>query len=287
MQELESEDVLDLTADTFRKLTEQYFHNLGQSVDRSVLLDQLQQRTGKDLGEMTSTGKMSGGALDSLLAATSVEIFPVMMPTKDTNFEGISVYLDDKGVAKNLEVNSRMSGIVQACGYPQQTFRGDCFLGRIFDDTEDEWRRINIGLKDVHTDADWVKMTKKQRSGRSANDMTSMADKFGAMNPAHITPNTIEDKEDKGETDQYCWRQTADEVEITFKKEGLLKGDKSKVKVTFARCHLKVEAKGETLIDVDLKLPIQPDECLWTLSDGVLQVTLSKGSEVNWSSLTN
>ena len=51
----------------------------------------------------------------------------------------------------------------EACGYPGQTFRGDCFVGRVFDDTqapsenvwllgkssevEDEWRRMDFTLK--------------------------------------------------------------------------------------------------------------------------------------------
>ena len=32
-------------------------------------------------------------------------------------------------------------------------------------------------------------------------------------------------------------------MEITFKKEGLLKGDKKQVKVSFTKNHLRVEAK--------------------------------------------
>jgi len=286
MQELESDDVEDLTKDTFRELTEKYFAGLGQSVDRSILLDQLTQRTGVDLKEKTSSGELSGGALDALLNATSVEIFPVMLPTKQTNFVGISVYLDDKGVAKGLEENPRMSGLVQACGYPGQTFRGDCFLGRIFDDTEDEWRRTSITLKECNSDADWVQMTRKQRENRSSSDMSSFANKLGVNNPAQVNPGMLEDQAATGETEQYTWRQVDDEVEITFKKEGLLKGDKKQVKVTFSRAHLLVEAKGESLIDADLQGPTHPDESTWTLSDGVLQVMLSKANDDSWTSLT-
>merc|ERR1719373_1156848 len=90
----------------------------------------------------------------------------------------------------------------------------------------------------------------------------------------------------KGETDQYRWRQTEEEVEVTFKKEGLQKGDKKAVKVVFARERLKVEAKGDVLIDSKLHAPTNVDECTWTPSDGELQVTLAKAEPTSWTELT-
>lgn len=288
MQELEyEENIVDLNEDTFRPFIEKYFSGLGQSVDRSILLKQLQERTGMDLQEKAAKGELANEALDKLLASTSVEIFPVMLPTEATNFEAVSVYCDDKGVAKDLEENPRASGLVQACGYPAQTFRGDIFVGRVFDDTKDEWRRIDLTLKDCSTDAAWVLTTKKQRENRSVGDLSSLAGKIGAKNPAHITPDMLQEAAPTGETDQYKWCQKEDEVEVTFKKEGLLKGDKKLVKVVFKRQQLKVEAKGEVLIDSALFGPTNPDESTWTLSDGVLQVTLSKANEESWSTLVN
>merc|ERR1719188_488355 len=124
-----------------------------------------------------------GPDLDKLLTSTSVEIFPVQLPTKEGNFEGVSVYCDDKGIAKNLEENTRMSGLIQASGYHGQTFRGDCFIGRVFDDTEDEWRRMDFTIKDMSTDAAWVSATRKQRQKRNAGDVATMADMVGAKNP--------------------------------------------------------------------------------------------------------
>lgn len=238
-----------------------------------------------DLAEKQAKGEMPSAALDKLLASTSVEIFPVMLPTKATGFEGVSVYCDDKGVAKNLEENPRVSGLVQSCGYPAQTFRGDCFVGRIFDDTEDVWRRIDFSLKDCSTDAAWVAQTRKQRENRSSGDMASLANQIGAKNPAHITPSMLDDAAPKGETEQYSWRQTAEDVEITFKKAGLVKGDKQFVKVTFARQKLKVQFKHEALFDSALCEPTNADESTWTLSDGVLQVTLAKADTASWHTL--
>lgn len=285
MQELIfDKDVVDLSQDPFREFVEKYFAGLGGSVDRSVLLKQLQERTGMDLEAKQKSGEMPGEALDRMLASSSVEIFPVMLPMKETGFHAISVYCDDKGVAKNLDENPRASGLVQAAGYPGQTFRGDCFVGRVFDDTEDEWRRMDFTLKDCSTDADWVASCKKQREKRSSGDLASLAGQMGAKNPAHINASMLQDAP-KGETDNYTWRQTDEEVEVTFKKEGLQKGDKKLVKVAFSRQRLKVEVKGEVLIDAALFSQTNADESTWTLSDGILQVTLAKTDSDNWMDL--
>merc|ERR1712232_1541128 len=127
------------------------------------------------------------------------------MGTKDTGYEGISVYLGDKGVAKNLEENPRMSGIVQAAGYPGQTFRGDCFVSRVFDNEEpgvDIWKRISYMLSDCSTDAEWVQKCKKQRSNRSAGDMQKMAQNIGMKKDAmQVNPGMLEDAAPKGETE--------------------------------------------------------------------------------------
>lgn len=291
MEELEYAEAIEtLEGDSFRPFIEKYYAGQGQSVDRSVLLKQLQDRTGVNLAEKSEKGEMSQDALERILSSTSVEIFPVQLPTKGSEFLSVSVYLDDKGVSKDLPINSRVSGIVQACGYPGQTFRGDCFLGRVFDDNEEEWRRIDFTLKDCSTDAAWVASTKAQRSNRSSSDMSSMANKMGmggagGNQMAHINPSTMPEQESKGETEQYRWREAGDDIEVTFKKEGISKGDKAAVKVSFGRQKLKVELKGEVLLDGALYGTTHPDESTWTLSDGVLQVTLSKASESSWPSL--
>jgi len=287
MEELEYKESIDsLENDTFRSFVEKYFANLGQSADRGVLLKQLQERTGVDIKGQIDKGEMASEATDRLLSMTSVEIFPVQLPTKASEFEAVSVYCDDKGIAKDLMVNPRMSGIVQACGYPGQQFRGDCFIGRVYDDTEDEWRRIDFTKEDCSTDAPWVSSTKSQRANRSSGDLQGLAGKLGANNPAHITPSMLEASAPTGETEQYRWTQASDEVEITFKREGIQKEDKKSVKVNFGRQKLKVELEGELLIDASLFGTTQPDESTWTLSDGVLQVTLSKAEETTWSKLT-
>lgn len=283
MQELEFEDVVSLENDNFRKHIEEYFRSLGDSVDRSLLLQQLKERTGMDVEEKAKD--MPDGALDRLLSSSSVEIFPVMLPTKGTDFKAVSAYCDDKGVAKNLPKNDRASGLVQACGYPGQTFQGDIFLGSVFDDNEDEWYRTSMTLKECNTDSAWIAACKNQRSNRSSGDMAALANKIGAKNPAHINSAMDVDEGAKGETEEYKWKQAGEEVEITFKKDGLQKSDVKLVKVAFSRQRLRVEVKGEVMLDSALYGMVTPDECSWTVSDGVLQVNLTKASEDSWSEL--
>jgi hypothetical protein len=145
---------------------------------------------------------------------------------------------------------------------------------------------MDLTLKDCSTDAPWVAATKKQRSGRSNGDMAALANKVGMHNAAHVNPGSMMDvDEPKGETEQYLWRQTGDDVEVTFKKQGLLKGDKKHVKVSFGKQRLKVEVKDEILLEGALSEVTIPDDCTWTLGDGVLQVTLAKASTGSWSTL--
>jgi len=285
MQELDFEkDVATLEEDTFRTFVENFFARAGATADRGVLLQQLKDRTGVDIQEKTDKGEMPNEMLDKLLSASSVEIFPVQLPTKETGFHAVSVYLDDKGVAKSLEENVRVSGLVQACGYPGQTFRGDCFVGRVFDDTQDEWRRMDFTLKDCSTDADWIQQTKLQRANRKSGDLQNLANSIGANNPAQINPSMMAESP-KGETADYSWKQSEDEVEVTFKQEGLQKGDKKYVKVAFGRKRLKVSVKDQVIIDSPLAGNTTEDECTWTLSDGILQVTLVKEDGDTWSEL--
>lgn len=61
-----------------------------------------------------------------------VDSVPLMANTKDTNFIGVNLYVDDRGSAKGLPVNVRASGIVQHCGKMLQV-QGDAFIGRVFD----------------------------------------------------------------------------------------------------------------------------------------------------------
>ena len=50
---------------------------------------------------------------------------------KEAGYHAVSLYCDDKGIAKGLEPNMRATGLVHACGYTDQTIRGDAFISRM------------------------------------------------------------------------------------------------------------------------------------------------------------
>lgn len=286
MKEMTFEKPVSLEKDEFRTSCENYFASAGATVDKGMLLAQLNERTGKKLEQ-----EMDADMLDKVMGVASVEIFPIMLPTKAFGFHCVSAYCDDKGVSKDLEINVRVSGLVQACGYPGQQFRGDVFLGRVFDD-EDAWERVDFTMADCNSDADWVQLTKNQRSKKNVNDMNTAAEKFGLdkNNTAKLTPDTMDmDMKPAGETEAYTWRQTGEDVEITFKKEGLTKADAKQVKVEIKKQKIKVDVKGEILLQGNFPHATDPDCSTWTLSDGILQVTLAKsddnGPPETWDSL--
>lgn len=140
----------------------------------------------------------------------------------------------------------------------------------------------------VETEAD-KKFEAKGDDVEDKDDKSAIKDQNQSADPEtsiEVSPGMIEDEAPKGETDMFHWKQLDDEIELTFKKDGLKKGQKKVVKVQFQKNHLRVEALGDVLIDADLFAPIYPDESTWTLSDGILQVTLAKATDDEWEKAT-
>ena len=48
-------------------------------------------------------------------------------------------------------------------GYKTQVFLGDGFIGRVHDSEEDDiWKRIDFTMKEVSSDASWMKLATEQ-----------------------------------------------------------------------------------------------------------------------------
>merc|ERR1711933_637892 len=67
-----------------------------------------------------------------------------------------------------------------------------------------------------------------------------------------------------------------DEIEITFRLEGVHKSDAKLVEANFRSSRIAVHLRGEALLHGDLPHAIYPDGSTWTLTDGLLQITLAK-----------
>jgi tetratricopeptide (TPR) repeat protein len=71
------------------------------------------------------------------------EIIPVVLPTLNSKFRAISLYIDSTGAIKDLPINSRASKIAG------REIRGDAFLLSNHDDPAlDDWKRVDTDLED-------------------------------------------------------------------------------------------------------------------------------------------
>lgn len=196
----------------------------------------------------------------------------------------MSLYCDDKGIAKGLEVNVRATGLVTECGYGGQQIRGDAFLSRIFDD-DDAWYRKNFTLADMSSGASWVLATKAARAsgGGNVSNLQSLTNQL-APAAVNVGPDGIGNAPDQQESAKYKWQQVDDEVEINAEMpEGTVKQD---VKVVIKPKHLAVMLKGEEYFAGNLDGPVEHDGCTWTFAAGavpLLTITLMKRDELRWS----
>lgn len=75
---------------------------------------------------------------------------------------------------------------------------------------------------------------------------------------------------------EYLWKQTQEELEISFTERKLSREEARSARVVIKSGHLFVSVQGETVFDDDLWESIRTDESTWTVVDGVLVVQLSK-----------
>ena len=106
--------------------------------------------------------------LSSLAQSQTVDIIQLLPPVKQTNYVGVTMYVDDKGQSKGSAHNARASQICAACGMPTQVV-GDAFLARAFDD-QDGFERQDLKINELSSDAAWVQQAYKFNSARENAD---------------------------------------------------------------------------------------------------------------------
>ena len=94
------------------------------------------------------------GLLGQLASSQTVDIVLLLPATPASDFIGVNLYVDDKGVAKGSAVNARASAICAECGKPTEV-RGDAFVAKLWDD-QDGFVRHSVTLADLASDAAWV-----------------------------------------------------------------------------------------------------------------------------------
>ena len=287
------EGTCELQDDTFQTKLKQHFAIGNDKIDRKMLKEQMEGHA-QSVGQ--SIGNIDDDVLEGLMHSTAVEMFPVLLPLKDTNYRGITAYLDNKGISKNLKRNDRVTSLIKSAGYPDQVFHGDVFIGSMFDD-QDAWYRIDFKKSELNMEANWIKMVQRQKKNTNAGESMSQLQQMMAGQQQGVD-GKVQDMQkmqqlmggttinesvaQEGECENYKWRDVDnEEIEITFKTEC----NKKDVKVIFKTEKVIVSLRGETAFDEKLFSKITPDECSWSVSDKKLCVTLMKCEEKTWSSL--
>ena len=213
------------------------------------------------VAESTHLGnKESGNALSKVTPASiasgggAVETFRLA--------DGISLYLDAVSALKSLPANARASQLAARCGYGDVPLFGDMFIGRL-----SNARNEPFTMLDMDPDQQWLKDAVAQNLTRQ-----SMESKYRS---GGMTADELNEKGGAGEG--YSWKQTTDDVEVSVPLPTGTRGKQCKVK--FGNRSLKIDVNvedGAQLNFVQLYGKVHADECVWTISDGVLVVTMEK-----------
>eukprot|EP00924_Labyrinthula_sp_SR-Ha-C_P000994 maker-scaffold_7-snap-gene-10.19-mRNA-1 protein AED:0.30 eAED:0.30 QI:160/1/1/1/1/1/2/102/332 len=105
-------------------------------------------------------------ALNHLAQITTTDVIKLQPNISETKFIGVNMYVDDKGVAKNLPLNQRAMAIAHAAGVPQN-IHGDVFIAKQFDD-EEGFNRLNFTEKDLDSSQTWFQTARKINSKRKS-----------------------------------------------------------------------------------------------------------------------
>jgi len=112
---------------------------------------------------------------DSLLNIATglqmVENISLLSHSKESDFVGINMYVDDEASIRGASTNRRASEIAHFCGQPLDV-KGDAFLARVLDDG-DHFGRLDLTISEISSDADWVRAANRQASKRRS-EMSNM-----------------------------------------------------------------------------------------------------------------
>jgi len=257
-----------------------------------------------------SKGMKAQGSYPGL--ALSVEIIVLQLPTVENGFTGVSMYCDQNGKLKKLDLNSRASSLCQSCGHLNQIY-GDVFVGRYHDDESLPWERLDFGLDDLNSDASWMLDAKRKNEGRASGAYSTsgvLQNMLKSDNTAVINGDfadyrqKVKELGDHVETEFLEWSQTNDEVEVRIrtgqninKADIAVKMQAKKLQVTIRNATASWSDSSSAASKIlsptgaELYSTIDPDCSAWTIDrskhdDAVIVFTLSKVREVRWPQLT-
>ena len=254
-----------LEQDHFITHVKSLFANSESSVDSDLLRKQV---------EANAKQSVSDAFMSSVLGSVSVDIVSLALPVKENAFKAVSLYCDDKGIAKKFPVNKTANALAEACGLTNQNFLGDVVISRIFDDNETEWYRTDFTLQDIQLVADWI------QTNRLLNARKKSATSLSSLTQQIAQPASVEMKDLRGNV--LTWRDNESDVEVVFNATGCSKKD---IKVVVKTDSVTLEFRGERVFSGKLHARVTPDESVWVLQDDRVVLTLEKQVSSAWSQL--
>jgi CS domain len=254
---------VSLEDDRFIAMVKSHFSRSEASVSAEVLRSQITSNGSKQVAEEMMHTLMNSGV--------SIDIFSLSLPVAASRYFGVSIYCDDKGIAKNLPVNVKANELARSCGVKNPSFRGDVFVSRVFDDNETEWFRANLTLGDLKCASEWQVQARGLNSKKAPVSLSSLTQNF-AEAQSQAGPAGCE------------WTDEGESVEVRVQIGQAIKKD---VDVTIKVNRLQVKLRSETVLDIPLFRKVSPGDSSWVLSDGRVVINLEK-SDTNaaWSSLS-
>uniref|UniRef100_A0A7S4C1E6 Uncharacterized protein n=1 Tax=Chrysotila carterae TaxID=13221 RepID=A0A7S4C1E6_CHRCT len=158
-----------------------HFRKYGGSVG-----DEGKEALKKSLQEqMEKQGSSKGTEVDpkmlaQMASSQTVDIVQLLPATEASKWYGVTMYVDDKGVAKGAPVNRRASDICAQCGMPTEV-RGDAFVARAWDD-QDGFQRLDFSISELASDAAWMVEARSKNANRM--NLEQAAAKLNLSGPA-------------------------------------------------------------------------------------------------------
>jgi len=120
--------------------------------------------------------------LSQVALSQTVDIVQLLPATAATGWNGVSLYVDDKGVAKQLPTNRRASEVCTQCGMSVEVL-GDAFVARAWDDQEG-YERQDFGASDLSSDKEWVK--KARHCNENRGSLSDAAARIAEINKPRV-----------------------------------------------------------------------------------------------------
>lgn len=229
----------------------------------------------------TAIGNISAEALNGATACGSCEIFPLQRPSEANGHRGINVYLDEVGVLKNLPINKRATALANTCGH-SCSLHGQIYIGRTQGGTASQSVNVDFSVNELDSSAAWVQ-TARLESIQQSQQAQAFHKQMDASNLKQVNIGEGPDGDDDADGSKgYSWRQTDEDVEFSLDlPEGMTA---KRLEVQILPKMVKVMAKDSGALMKELKVfaPIRPDDSTWTVSSGLLQISLEKVSAGKW-----